>query len=100
MSLKIPNKIRLGGQEIEIRNVDSLPYDDLGHCSLAGGYIEIANTFGKDGIQSESSKLNTYIHEVVHLVLDTMGELELSRNEKFVNCFAGFLTEALISSNE
>ena len=31
----------------------------------------------------------------LHRILQTMGEHELSGNEKFVCCFAGFLTEAL-----
>ena len=31
---------------------------------------------------------------VVHCILDTMGENELSGNEKFVMCFSSFLCEA------
>lgn len=71
----------------------------LGKCCLAGGYIKIAETF--DGIeQSESSKVNTFWHEVVHVILDCMGRGELSQDEVFVNSFAGFLTECVYSMED
>lgn len=35
------------------------------------------------------------MHEVIHGILDTMGEIELSSNEKFVNTFAGYLYQVI-----
>ena len=35
------------------------------------------------------------MHEVVHGVLDTMGEFELSENEKFVSSFASLLVDVI-----
>lgn len=97
--MKIPSKIRIGGQEIEISQPDKFEDSKLGRCCVASGHIRIAKTF--DGlVQSESSKENTYWHEVVHAILDTMGEDELSNNEKFVCTFAGFLTECYHSMEE
>lgn len=97
--MKIPNKIRVGGQELEVIHPQMLEDGNLGKCCLGNGYIKIAETF--DGMkQSETSKLNTFWHEVVHAILDTMGEVELSRNEKFVCTFAGFLTECVHSMEE
>ena len=90
---KIPSKITIGGHDIEIRNVSRCDNNALGECHLIEGYIEIADIFYKEQKQSESSKLNT--HELTHCILQTMGEQELSANEKFVCCFAGFLTEAM-----
>ena len=95
---KIPSKITLGGQEVEIRNVERCDGNAVGECHLLEGYIEIADVFNKDQKQSESSKVNTYYHELTHCILKTMGEDELNHNEKFVCCFAGFLTEAMCSS--
>ena len=92
---KIPSKITIGGQDVEIRNVSRCDNNAVGECHLIEGYIEIADTFYKEQKQSESSKLNTFYHELTHCILQTMGEQELSANEKFVCCFAGFLTEAL-----
>ena len=95
---KIPSKITIGGQDVEIRNVSRCDNNAVGECHLIEGYIEIADTFYKEQKQSDSSKLNTFYHKLTHCILQTMGEQELSANEKFVCCFAGFLTEAMCSS--
>ena len=93
--VKIPTYVRVGGQLLIVDHQDFLDHNDLGLCSLAGGYIKIAKSFNNGTSQSDTSKCNTFYNELVHANLDTMGENELSRNEKFVNCFAGFLTEAM-----
>jgi len=97
--MELPSKIRIGGQEIEVSQPEKFEDGKLGRCCLANGYIKIAKMF--DGLaQSESSKENTFWHEVVHAILDTMGEVELSNNEKFVCSFAGFMTECYRSMEE
>lgn len=100
MDIKIPSKYRIGGQEVNIKFVDSIKdSQDLGQLTLAAGEILIAENF--NGFkQSKSSEENTFIHELVHSILETMGELELSHNEKFVCCFASFLTEAIRTMEE
>lgn len=45
--------------------------------------------------QSKESMTNTFYHELTHSILDTMGEFDLSKNEKFVSTFSSFLNEAL-----
>ena len=90
----IPNKIRIGGQDISIVNEERLDDDILGKICLAEGVLHIADNFSNRK-QSESSKVNTFIHEVVHGVLDTMGEFELSKNEKFVCTFSSFLVDTI-----
>lgn len=92
---KIPSKIHLGGQNIDVRDVERCDGNSVGVCHLCAGDIEIAQIFNKDARQSESSKVNTFYHELTHAILQTMGEHELSDNEKFVCCFAGFLTDAM-----
>lgn len=92
---KIPNEFSVGGQRIKVRNVERCSENTIGECSVAAGYVEIADKFNKDESQSEDSKINTFYHELTHTILDTMGEKELSSNEKFVCCFSSFLTEAL-----
>ena len=97
--MKIPKKIRIGGQVLEIAQPKTIDDGKLGKCCIGNGYIKIAETF--DGLeQSESSKMNTYWHEVVHAILDTMGREDLSRDETFVSCFAGFMTECIYSMEE
>ena len=92
--MKIPNRIRIGGQDINVCIKDRLINEKLGMICLASGELDIAETF-YDYKQCESSKGNTFIHEVVHGVLDTMGEKELSSNEKFVNTFASLLVDVI-----
>lgn len=91
---KLPKKYVVGGQQMNIKEVGQIEDGKLGNCCVAEGIINIAKQFGSQ-IQSHTSKLNTVWHEIVHSILDTMGETELSRNEKFVCTFSGFLTEVL-----
>ncbi len=93
MEFKIPKKYNVGGQQITVMSVES-DGGDYGNLNPVKGIIRICNNI-EDSPQSESSKLNTFFHELTHSILRTMGEYELNGNEKFVNCFAGFLTEAI-----
>ena len=92
---KIPKKYQVGGQRIDVRDVERCDDNTIGTCCLAGGFIEIANKFSKDETQSEDSRTNTFYHELIHSILRTMGETELNDNEKFVCVFSSFLTEAM-----
>ena len=92
--MKIPSKIRIGGQDVEIRIVDHIEDEKLGQICMAEGKLLIADNFSTRK-QSESSKANTFIHEVVHGILDTMGENELSGNEKFVSTFSSFMVDVI-----
>lgn len=96
---RIPKKFKVGGATIDVRMVDRCNNNSIGVSALCGGYIEIANSFNKDNTQSEDSKVNTFYHELIHCILDTMGKNELSQDEVFVNCFAGFLTEAMANAS-
>lgn len=95
VAVKIPKSYQVGGQEVKVCKVDRCDGNCLGTCHISAGEIEIADTINKDDSQSEGSKQNTFYHELVRSILHTMGEQELNDNEKFVCCFAGFLTEAM-----
>ena len=90
----IPDKIRIGGQDIIVVNKERLDDNKLGTICVAEGLLRIADN-SINIKQCESSKFNTFIHEVVHGVLDTMGEYELSGNEKFVSAFSSFLVDTI-----
>ena len=92
--MKIPNKIRIGGQDIVIEMPEYLPDNKLGDICVAKGKLRIAKKFS-DNEQSETSITNTFIHEVVHGVLNTMGENKLSSDEKFVTTFASLLVDVI-----
>lgn len=90
----IPDKIRIGGQDINIIKEEHLDNNKLGTICIAEGVLRIADNFSNLK-QCESSKINTFIHEVVHGILDTMGESELSGNEKFVCTFSSLLIDPI-----
>ena len=92
--MKIPSKIRIGGQDIDVCIVDRIEDEKLGQMCVAEGKLLIADNFSTRK-QSDTSKVNTFVHEVVHGVLDTMGETELSRNERFVCTFASLIVDAI-----
>ena len=101
MIMVIPKKIRIGGQDISVVNKERLDNDILGEICLAEGVLQIADTF-RNIKQSKSSKINTFIHEIVHGILDTMGESKLSKSERFVCTFASLLVgpiEEIIKAN-
>ena len=90
----IPDKIRIGGQEISVVKEERLDDNKLGTICVAEGVLRIADNFNNLK-QCESSKINTFIHEIVHGILDTMGESELSGNEKFVCTFSSLLIDTI-----
>lgn len=94
-SRNLPISYNVGGQLIRVEEIEQLPEFKLGECCVAGGYLKVASMYGQNSYQSIECKYNTFIHEIVHTILDTMGEHNLSSNEKFVNSFSSFLTEVL-----
>lgn len=94
---KIPKRFKVGGQDIEVCQVEYCESDSLGDCFVAQGLINIAKYASRGVEQSEASKFNSFWHELTHSILVTMGEYELNKNETFVCSFSGFLTEAIRS---
>ena len=96
--MKIPARIKVGGQTIEVRKVEILDRNYLGECRIAEGVIEVAEKYDRNTPISETCQINSFLHEAVHAILDTMGENDLSNNEKFVCTFSSFLTEIFLSA--
>lgn len=92
--MRIPKSFTVGQQEVKITIKDGEDMIDarLGQCDLARGKIIINND------QSPTSMENTCIHEMVHSILDTMGNYDLSHDEVFVNTFAAFALEIIKSA--
>ena len=90
----IPNTIKIGGQDINVMFEEHLDNNCLGTMSIGEGVLKIANNFNNRK-QCQSSKITTFIHEVVHGILDTMGEFNLSENEKFVCTFSSLLVNPI-----
>lgn len=94
---RIPNKFTVGGQDINVKQVELCENSDLGNIILGQGEIQIADFVARGVEQSYTSKLNTFYHELTHAILKTMGEYELNNNERFVCTFSSLLTEAVRS---
>ena len=73
---------------------ERLDDNKLGTICVAEGVLRIADNFNNLQ-QCESSKISTFIHQIVHGILDTMGESELSGNEKFVCTFSSLLIDTI-----
>jgi hypothetical protein len=98
MEKNIPDFIQVGGVKIDVVNVMRCVDNNLGNCCVAESKIEIADIWDKDRQQSDESKRNTFYHELVHCILDTMAESDLSKNEKFVCVFSSLLNEAMANA--
>lgn len=99
--MNIPKQYKVGGVDIDVEFVERLGGGQLGACILASGKVKIAEKFMYDGKLyeiSDANKESTFYHELTRSILDTMAEVELSGNEKFVSTFSSLLTEAMKSA--
>lgn len=93
----VPDKFKLAGQEYKVSYDSSLTNSaNLGESDMTLLEVKI-NTFCQGKKVAEGSYTNTFYHELVHQILDNMGEFKLSSNEKFVNCFSMLLSEVMQS---
>lgn len=94
--VKIPKTFDLFGSTWKVlwNNQTMNDHERYGQCSYGEKEITLSTTQGVDKLSSD--KINqTFYHELVHAILDSMNEYELSRNEKFVNTFSELLHQAL-----
>ncbi len=99
--MKIPKSFYLNGQVVDIIFDDEQMHKEglLGLCVSDQNKIFLTRTIieGKKKIKLPKEKVQQVaLHEIVHAMLDSMGEHKLSKNEKFVdqmaNCFYQYLT--------
>lgn len=69
---------------------------DLGEVTKR--YKEEGKMVERKLIITEETMIETFFHEVVHIILDSTGELNLSQNEKFVNMMGKAWLEIYLSS--
>ena len=65
----------------------------FGEFSYTKAQIALSTTEGVENL-SKDRIMDTFYHEKVHSILDTMNEQELSVNEKFVDVFAKLLRQS------
>ena len=88
--MNIPNKIQIAGKTIDIVMEDMKDIDYCwGKTYFGTGKIGIAKNM------SDEQKQITFIHELVHMIFETMGESELRDNEKIVHGLAELLYQVV-----
>lgn len=93
--MEIPKTFKLFASTITVAYDNKRLSDNaiLGDCSFTEGQINICKYYKGDEI-SDCCALDTFYHEKIHVILDAMGEQELSGNEKFVEVFARLLRQS------
>lgn len=95
----IPTEFNLLGHTILVKiNNDRMgDKSALGYCQPLHNEILLADTTDGKALQVSVIE-HTFCHELVHLILNTMNENELYKNEKFVDVFGGLLHQYLVTA--
>lgn len=97
MSLKrnIPISFKLFATKISVVFDDShlIEKNALGESSFSESKIRLATKTWRNDLPDEVI-LDSFYHEKVHMILDTMGRDELSKDEEFVEVFSRLLRQA------
>ena len=83
-------KFNLGAKQFNVTEVESIDDTGLGRTYSMLNKIKISKTWQNFELE-ESAKEQTFYHELVHAILDELGEHELSNNERFVQSFSVLL---------
>lgn len=92
--MNIPDSFQLGAHTISV--VKNVPLKEAwGEWNNETKTIRLRKPSRRN---PESFYYQTFMHEVVHAVLDTMGREELSKDEGLVDAFSEYLAQAVLSS--
>lgn len=93
--MKIPANFKVFASTVTINYDDTRLSNEgiLGDCSFMDSQITLCNNYKGEEVKKDTI-IDTFYHEKIHILLDAMGEHELSRNEKFVEVFARLLRQS------
>lgn len=80
---------KLGARKYRVKH-GSMDSDCVGTCSSVLGQITIRNHWDGRAIPEDSQEQILY-HEVVHAILDEIGQTELNKDETFVQAFSALM---------
>ena len=90
----IPDKFQLGAHTISVAK--NVPLKEAwGEWNNETKAIRLRKPSKRN---PDSFYHQTFIHELVHAVLDTMGKEELSKDEPFVDGLSEMITQAILTS--
>lgn len=91
MKFNIPKKLKVGGVDYSVKQVEHCGTNDDFGLWRSQGIIEIVTQAGGYEV-SESKKKQTFLYELTHAILFAMGKDNLYEDESFVNTFSSFLS--------
>ena len=96
---KIPKEFKLFATTIKISWENDRMNDKQGYgeADYSQSKIMLATTNGMDKL-SEDIIMDTFYHEKVHIILDSMRKYDLSKDEEFVDIFAKLLRQSDITA--
>jgi len=95
--MKLPTRMRVGRKWYSVEVVEAMLHRrDMGRTFYPEKCIRLGKTSNVTGRRFSSQELaDTFWHEVVHAILEDMGQYDLNKNEAFVTQFANRLTVAI-----
>lgn len=93
--MKIPTSFRLFASTINVEMNNKLMHErnNYGEARYSSCLILLSSIDNGESM-SEDRIMDTFYHEKVHMILNSMEERELSKNEKFVDIFAKLLRQS------
>tara|TARA_R110000868_G_scaffold334194_1_gene594872 strand:+ start:2273 stop:2596 length:324 start_codon:yes stop_codon:yes gene_type:complete len=93
--MNIPTSFKVFASTITVAFEDTRLSNEsvLGECSFTDNKIALCKEYKGEPL-TPSCVLDTFYHEKIHIILDAMGEHELSKKEKFVEVFARLLRQS------
>lgn len=94
--MNIPDKFKLHGQTIKVILTNKLVHnsDVVGEARYRDNTILIQDN-GEQVNMIISKMEQVFFHELVHYILNAMGEDKINSNDKFVDLFASLLHQAI-----
>ncbi len=96
MQYKIPKSFELIGETIKVELVEDLMQNDdlVGAACYRIGVAKIQKDM--PGIhRSDEQMFHTFIHELIHWMMNKQGRDELQKDEKFIDMTADMLVQVL-----
>lgn len=92
---KIPRRFKLFATTVNVEWDNDRMNDksQYGESNYSLSKITLATTIGVEPL-SEDKILDTFYHEKVHMILDSMHRTDLSTNEDFVDMFGKLLRQS------
>ena len=97
--IKIPTQFEIGGRTVKIKYKKNMvdESDSVGYARYRKNEIWLQEKC--DGVYRHPDQIQeSYCHEIVHWILNMMGENKLNDDEKMVSQFAQYLHQILKTS--